>query len=169
MSETGTKSSYQIYRDIAASAIPASIGSLFSFLQETINLIFIGHKNDPILVAAVGSGNVIIMCCGIGMFYGLNSGLETLVSQAYGAKNMHLCGVYLQRGRICLTMLFIPILIVFAFSGTILKSLGQNPLVAESAQLYILSSIAGIYLMGLHDLQRKFLTQVEKSHLSMKV
>ena len=151
---SATKSTLQIYKNIASSAIPTCIGTLFSFMQNTLNLIFIGHKNDqdPILLAAVGMGNVILMCCGIGMFFGLNSGLETLVSQAYGAKNMHLCGVYLQRGRVCMTMLFVPIFIVFLSSGTILKSLGQNPLVAESAYLYIMSSFVGTYIMGLHDI-----------------
>lgn len=99
------------------------------------------------------------------MFMGLNSGLETLISQAYGAKNMHLCGVYVQRGRVCMTMLFIPIFFVFVSSGAILKSLGQNPLVAESAYLYIISSFVGTYIMGLHDIQRKFLTLTENSHL----
>ena len=65
-------------------------------LLETINLIFIGHLNDPVKVAAVGMGNIIINLVAVGPFTGLNSSLETLVSQAYGAKNMRLCGVYLQ-------------------------------------------------------------------------
>lgn len=56
---------------------------------------FIGHLNDPTILAAAGIGNMILNLFGMGLFYGLNSALETLVSQAYGAKNMALCGLYL--------------------------------------------------------------------------
>ena len=49
-------------------------------LLETINLIFIGHLNDPVKVAAVGMGNIIINLVAVGPFTGLNSSLETLVS-----------------------------------------------------------------------------------------
>ena len=81
-------------------------------LLETINLIFIGHLNDPVKVAAVGMGNIIINLIAVGPFTGLNGSLETLVSQAYGAKNMHLCGVYLQRGRLLNFAAYIIILMV---------------------------------------------------------
>ena len=56
---------------------------------------FIGHLNDPTVLAAAGIGNMVLNLFGMGLFYGLNSALETLVSQAYGAKNMALCGLYL--------------------------------------------------------------------------
>ena len=85
----------KIVKDIAYSAVPASVGSVFCWLLETINLMFIGHLNDPVKLAAVGMGNIIINMCAVGPFQGINSSLETLVSQAYGAKNMRLCGIYL--------------------------------------------------------------------------
>lgn len=49
-------------------------------MAETVNLKFIGQSNDPKLIAAVGMGNIINLMLGIGMFTGLNSALETLVS-----------------------------------------------------------------------------------------
>ena len=171
MAEKRSKSTIRIYTDIARSAIPTCIGMLFCFAQNTMNLIFIGHKdsNDPSLIAAVGMGNVILMCCGIGMYVGLNSGLETLVSQAYGANNVRLCGIYLQRARVCMTLLFIPVFFIFYYGEVILKALGQNPQVAKSAHLYLMSSFPGVFLMGLQDIQRRYLTQLEKSHVQMKI
>jgi len=65
--------------------IPASLGLFVGCLMTTLNLVFIGHLNDPVKLAAVGMGNMIINMCGIGAYYGLNSGMETLVSQAWGA------------------------------------------------------------------------------------
>jgi Na+-driven multidrug efflux pump len=71
---------------ILAKAIPSTLGSYLSFLQETTNLVFIGHLNNPFLISAVGMGNIIINCCGLSLIWGLNSALESLASQAYGAK-----------------------------------------------------------------------------------
>ena len=56
---------------------------------------FIGHLNDPIKVSAVGMGNMILNSMGLSLVFGLNSSLESLVSQGYGAKQYRLCGVYL--------------------------------------------------------------------------
>ena len=69
-------------------AIPASICSFFNILLETINLIFIGHLNDPIKLAGIGMGNSILVICGMGPMYGINSALESLVSWAKGSGNM---------------------------------------------------------------------------------
>ena len=80
---------------IIKTAIPASIGAILQWIQETINLVFIGHLNDPTKLAAVGMGNTIINMFAIGPISGLNCAVETLVSQAYGAKRIDLCLVYL--------------------------------------------------------------------------
>ena len=113
-----------ILKDIIKSAVPASVGSVFFLLLETINLVFIGHLNDPVKLAAVGMGNIIINMCAVGPYVGINSSLETLVSQAYGANNMRLCGVYLQRGRVMNLVMYIPIFMLLIFSGQILRMLG---------------------------------------------
>ena len=56
---------------------------------------FIGRLGDPVKMAAVGMGNVIINMTGFAVYFGMNCGLETLVSQSYGAKNFRQCGVIL--------------------------------------------------------------------------
>ena len=61
----------------------------------SMNLIFIGHLNDPVQLAAIGIGTMLLNMAGVGPQLGLNSGLETLVSQAKGSKNLELCGLYL--------------------------------------------------------------------------
>ena len=49
---------------------------------------------------------------GLAIIYGLNSSVDTLVSQAAGGGNLELCGVYLNRGRYIMTCAFVPISIV---------------------------------------------------------
>ena len=68
-------------------AIPASLGSLLGFSQDTINLIFIGTKNDTESIAAICLGMVFINLGGFALFMGFNGSLETLVSQARGARD----------------------------------------------------------------------------------
>lgn len=75
--------------------MPASVSSFLNLGQMSINLIFIGHMNDPVKLAAVGMGTMIINMIGVAPQMGLNSGLETLVSQAKGSENLDLCGLYL--------------------------------------------------------------------------
>jgi Na+-driven multidrug efflux pump len=53
------------------------VAALMMFLKETVNLIFIGHLNDPVKLASIGMGDTIRMLIGIGMIYGLNTSLET--------------------------------------------------------------------------------------------
>jgi MATE family multidrug resistance protein len=121
-------------------------------LQETINLIFIGQMNDPVKLAAVGMGNMIVNMFGVGTYFGLNSALETLVSQAYGSNEIWLCGLYLQRGRVINALTFIPMFVLFSYCGSGLKLLGQDERVADQAHLYILAMSPGIFLLGLADL-----------------
>ena len=85
----------QVMKQILSFAVPASIGSFLNLSQMSMNLIFIGHLNDPVKLAAVGIGNMIINMAGVAPQLGLNSGLETLVSQAKGSRNLELCGLYL--------------------------------------------------------------------------
>ena len=142
----------QVIYEILAFAVPASIGSFLNLGQMTMNLIFIGHLNDPVKLAAVGVGTMIINMAGVAPQLGLNSGLETLVSQARGSNNLALCGLYLQRGRAILIIAFLPMLVVFLLSKRVLMGLGQDPEVVSQAYVYILIMIPSIFVMGLQDI-----------------
>ena len=48
---------------------------------------------EPELTAAVGMGFMTTNILGVSFFMGINSVLDTLVSQAAGAGNLELCGV----------------------------------------------------------------------------
>ena len=76
---------FEVTKRFMSMVVPTSLGLFVGQIMTTLNLVFIGHLNDPVKLAAVGMGNMIINMCGIGPFLGLNSGIETLVSQAWGA------------------------------------------------------------------------------------
>ena len=66
--------------EIGSVVFPATLATVLMFIQETINLIFIGNLNEPSKLAAVGMGNIILNMFAIGEYGGLNSSLEVLVS-----------------------------------------------------------------------------------------
>jgi len=79
-------------------------------------------------------GNVCVSFLGVSIMNGLCGALDTLVSQAYGAKNYHLCGIYLNKARFVTTVAFIPLAFSSFFIRRILVSLNQDPEVAYYAQ-----------------------------------
>lgn len=62
-------------------------------------------------------------------------------------------------------MLFFPMWIAFVSSGFIMRSFVKDEAVAENALDYIIWSFPSIMMIGLVDIQRKFLAQVENNSL----
>jgi Na+-driven multidrug efflux pump len=58
------------------------------------------------------------------VIYGLLMAMDTLVSQAKGAGNLELCGVYLNRSRFILTIFYIPMVLISYYVEEILIALG---------------------------------------------
>jgi len=83
------------------------------------------------MMAGVGMGNMIMNILGLTIAMGLNGALETLSSQAFGSSNLELCGVYLNRGRLILILVYIPITIILLQAERILLAVGQDPEVAK--------------------------------------
>ena len=91
---------------------------------ETVNMIIVGKLDNTIDLAAVGLGNVILIMCVLSTLLGMNTALETMVSQAHGAGHMELGGEYLNRMRIILTLMFVPLSLFLAFARPMLVGLG---------------------------------------------
>ena len=89
----------------------------------------------------------------VSVMMGLNSGQDTLTSQAYGNGNLKLCGVYLNRGAFILTLIFIPLAIIPSVRAEqILILLGQDKEASHLAQGYIWYFMPGLYCLSMFDL-----------------
>ena len=75
--------------------IPSSLSAVVGMFCALMNLAFIGYLNDPAMMAGVGLGNMTNNLCALSIILGFNSALDTLISQAAGAGNIELSGVYL--------------------------------------------------------------------------
>jgi len=136
-------------------------------LQELMNLIFLGRLNKADLLAGVGVGNMVINFVGMSTIIGFNGALETLVSQAYGAENMQLCGVYLNRARFVLCLVYIPIIFILLNTERCLVAIGQDPTISKYAEQYVVAYIPGLMIAGFNDAQRRFLNMMGKSDIPM--
>ena len=72
-------------KDILLLAVPCTISVLLEISMELINTIFVSRLGDSSILAGLGLAHIIINLFCIQPMFGLNSGLETFVSQAYGA------------------------------------------------------------------------------------
>ena len=81
-----------------------------------INAVYAGQLNDASKLAGLGLGTCMLECFTLYIIMGMNGALETLVAHAYGANQVTLCGVYLNRARVINTVLFIPLTFVLLYT-----------------------------------------------------
>ena len=71
-------------------------------------------------------------CACLLVAYGLNTAIATRSSQAFGSGNLRKCGVYLNKGRIALLVVFIPIFMAMFLCEAFFLALKMDP---EAARL----------------------------------
>ena len=109
-----------------------------------------GHSSDPNLMAAVGMGNMLVNVCCFAVCQGFNGTIETFISQSFGGKEEHdkyMCGVQFNRGRVIVSLLFIPIGIVFFYADSILIAVDQDPNISAIARNYIVWCLPGAFFI----------------------
>ena len=67
-------------RDVSMIALPTIFIQVCALMMEIINTAFVGHLNDPALVAGVGLGNMYVNVFSQSLILGLNGGIVTLAS-----------------------------------------------------------------------------------------
>lgn len=125
----------KIWREIKKMWVVAGPAIFTRFSTFGINVIsqaFVGHIG-PTELAGYALVYTVLFRFANGILLGMASALETLCGQAYGAKQYHMLGVYLQRSWIVLFICSICLLPIFIFATPILKALGQEDSIAEMA------------------------------------
>ena len=73
------------------------IGSFFHPIYLIINASTLGHSNNPKQLAGFGLGSLTLGICVISIGSGFAMGAGTLISQAFGAKDLRMCAIYRNR------------------------------------------------------------------------
>jgi MATE family multidrug resistance protein len=92
----------------------------------------------------------------------MGSATETLCGQAFGAGQIHMLGVYMQRSWIILFVTSILLLPIYIFAGPILKLLGQQKDMADLAGSFALLVIPQFLSLSFNFPTQKFLQSQSK-------
>uniref|UniRef100_A0A7N0TU31 Protein DETOXIFICATION n=2 Tax=Kalanchoe fedtschenkoi TaxID=63787 RepID=A0A7N0TU31_KALFE len=111
-------------------AFPGIVSRVTMFGSIVMAQAFIGHIS-ALDLAAFALVQTIGARFGNGILLGMSSATETLCGQAFGAKQYHMLGIYLQRSLIINLGTATVLLPFFIYLGPILKLIGQDAAIAE--------------------------------------
>lgn len=142
-------------------ALPVIGTYLLEMLPGLVSIILVGHiTDDPHTEQYIDATALAVMfmnLTGMSIGIGLATAMDTLCSQAYGAKETHRMGTYLQTGIIVLSVFTILVGVLFYYCKDIFLALGQPPLVSELAGLCTIYLLPGVPFLFGYELLRKVL------------
>ncbi|XP_059657869.1 protein DETOXIFICATION 30-like [Cornus florida] len=142
-------------------AAPAIFISLGQYSLNVVTQIFAGHVGT-LELAAVSIQNSVISGFSFGVMLGMGSALETLCGQAFGASQVDMLGVYMQRSWIILTITAFFIMFFYIFAAQCLKLIGQTSEISEAAGAMALWMIPQLYAYAANFPMAKFLQAQSK-------
>ncbi|KAE9006137.1 hypothetical protein PF005_g12743 [Phytophthora fragariae] len=136
---------------------PVMVTTFFEFLPGFVSIVLAGNMDSPhapqyVNAATFSKMLLTLMSTAVGL--GLASALDTLCSQAYGAKRLDKIGEYVQTGVIVLS---VNLLLVFATSWYAEEIMGQDADVARLSASFSRWMLPGIPFLYAYELTRKAL------------
>ncbi|KAK4431463.1 protein DETOXIFICATION 35 [Sesamum alatum] len=140
---------------------PIAFQTLCLYGVNSVATIFVGHLGD-VELSAFSIAISVVGTFAFGFMLGMGSALETLCGQAFGAGQVHMLGIYMQRSMIILSATCFLILPFYIFATPILKLLGQPDEIAEPAGFYTLLTIPQLFSLAINFPTQKFLQAQSK-------
>ncbi|GFY91422.1 MATE efflux family protein [Actinidia rufa] len=135
--------------------------SVCQYSLGAITQIFAGNIGTSQL-AAISIENNIVAGFACGILVGMGSGLETLCGIAFGANQLEMLGIYLQRSWIILNTTALMLMFVYVFATPILKLVGQTDEISEDAGTFALWMIPQLFAYAMNYPLAKFLQAQNK-------
>lgn len=156
---------------IAKESFPIITSSIFFQLVGQMNIIFVGQSDDPMLLAGVGMGSMLINIFVFATSQGLAGTIETFVGRDFGAGNLAMqsgneglasrkfkeCGIHLNRAKVIITLVLLPIFVAFFWADTILIKLQQDAVISTMARNYVMIALPGVFALTQFDCRRRWL------------
>ncbi|CAO3613854.1 unnamed protein product [Cunninghamella blakesleeana] len=137
-----------------------SLPIILTYILETsfplTNIYFLGHLGS-IELGASALGSMLANISLFAIVSGSISSLDTLMTQAAGSGNKTLLGIHLKRSILILSLLFIPISIVWLNITPLLLILKQEQQIAEYVGLYLRYILIGVLPFTYFEVLKKFL------------
>ncbi|KAG7647322.1 Protein DETOXIFICATION 32 [Arabidopsis thaliana] len=146
---------------------PAIFTSFCQYSLGAVTQILAGHVNT-LALAAVSIQNSVISGFSVGIMLGMGSALATLCGQAYGAGQLEMMGIYLQRSWIILNSCALLLCLFYVFATPLLSLLGQSPEISKAAGKFSLWMIPQLFAYAVNFATAKFL-QAQSKVIAMAV
>ncbi|KAM2647492.1 hypothetical protein TB1_000732 [Malus domestica] len=140
---------------------PIAFNILCNYGVNSFTNIFVGHIGN-VELSAVAISLSVISNFSFGFLLGMASALETLCGQAFGAGQVDMLGVYMQRSWIILFAACIAILPLYIYSAPVLKLLGQEDDIADLAGKFSIQTIPQMFSLAINFPTQKFLQAQSK-------
>lgn len=114
---------------------PMILVNVLMYSWQTISVAFVGHLGE----LALSSASIATSLAGVtgsSLLLGMSCALETICGQAYGAKQYHLLGVYLQKAIVVLNATSLLLAVIWCNMEKFLIAVGQDPSISKEAGKY---------------------------------
>ncbi|GAB2220463.1 hypothetical protein Droror1_Dr00008114 [Drosera rotundifolia] len=140
---------------------PSLFTSVAQYSLNAITQTFAGHVGT-IELAATSVQNTVIGGFTYGILLGMGSALETLCGQAYGAGQLDMLGIYVQRSWVILTATALLCTPFYIFSGRLLRLIGQSEAVSEAAGTFAIYMLPQLFAYAINFPVARFLQAQSK-------
>ena len=138
--------------------------TLVQWSQSFFTIWLIGGAGEKLSMAAFGLANVVCNVTGHSFLWGMGAGIDTLTSQAWGAKEYKAVGLYGQRAVLILTFLVnVPVVVIWLNATPILLGMKQDPKVADKVASFARIRIFGLFCQAPYCVLMKTLTAMGKT------
>ncbi|KAI3825956.1 hypothetical protein L1987_07729 [Smallanthus sonchifolius] len=127
---------------------PTAMTGLLLYSRAMISMLFLGYLGELELAGgslSIGFANI----TGYSVISGLAMGMEPICCQAYGAKQMKILGITLQRTVLLLLSTSLPVSFMWFNMKTILVWCGQDEEISSAAHTFIVFAIPDLFLLSL--------------------
>ncbi|GJN19611.1 hypothetical protein PR202_gb06905 [Eleusine coracana subsp. coracana] len=135
---------------------PLIVGFLLQNVTQMVSVMFVGHLGELALSGA-SVATSFAGVTGFSLLAGMACSLDTLCGQAFGAEQHNMLGIYKQRAMLVLTLVSVPVSVIWAYTGRILAWCGQDPEIAAGAGSYIRWLIPALFVYGPVQCHGRFL------------
>ncbi|KAF3658701.1 putative protein TRANSPARENT TESTA 12-like [Capsicum annuum] len=140
---------------------PAIFTSLCQYSLGAVTQTLAGHVGT-LELAAVSVENSVIAGFSFGVMLGMGSALETLCGQAFGAGQIDMLGVYMQRSWVILNATAIILMLLYIFAAQFLRLIGQTEDISREAGKMAFYMIPQLFAYAMNFPIAKFLQSQSK-------
>jgi len=138
-------------------SLPVVAAYLLQSSLQSVTVISVGRLGATELASA-SLGSILATVTGFSVMTGASLALDTLLSQAFtGASDVTMVGLQLQRSLVIMGLLMAPVSILWWYAEQVFLILGQHPVVAQKAAIFVRMMIPTAPAFGIFEALKKFL------------